>query len=43
MNNKYASPEVIVISLNQDVITASLGQDDTTHTPGETPREEFDW
>ena len=36
MNNKYDSPEVIVITLNQDVITASLGK-------GESPREDMDW
>lgn len=33
--NKYESPEVIVISLNEDIITASFGK-------GETPKHEFD-
>ena len=36
MNNKYESPEVVVITLNQDVITASLGDD-------ESPRDPMDW
>ena len=43
MNNKYESPELVVIALNQDVITASLGQEEPPHEQGETPREEFDW
>ena len=36
MNNKYESPEVIVIALNEDIITASFGK-------GETPREDLEW
>ena len=34
--NKYESPKVIVILLTDDVITASLGKN-------ETPREELEW
>ena len=34
--NKYETPQVIVISLTDDVITASLGKN-------ETPREELEW
>ena len=34
--NQYESPEITVISLNEDVITGSLGI-------GDTPKEEFDW
>lgn len=34
--NKYESPEVIVIVLNEDIITSSKGK-------GETPEVEFDW
>ena len=34
--NKYESPEVIVINLNEDIITASFGK-------GETPNVDLDW
>lgn len=34
--NKYESPEVIVITLGEDIITASFGK-------GETPKQEMDW
>ena len=34
--NKYETPEVVVISLDQDVITSSLGL-------GETPTQGWDW
>ena len=34
--NKYESPEVIVIALNEDIITSSQGK-------GETPREDLEW
>ena len=35
-NNKYEFPEVIVITLNEDIITSSVGA-------GETPKEDFGW
>ena len=34
--NKYETPEVVVISLDQDVITGSL-------SIGDTPTQSWDW